>query len=431
MTAVRPRERVDTSALSRLIRPTSPEEFADTVWGRRPHLASVEDRGGDTFADVFSLDAVDELVAERGLRTPFLRVAKDGSTLPERAFTAGGGIGAGIGDQVSEDKILQLFADGATVVLQGLHRTWAPVRDLSQALAADLGHPVQVNAYVTPPQNQGFADHYDVHDVFVLQVHGEKRWALREPVHADPLRDEPWADRREAVEERARGAAYLETTLRPGDCLYLPRGWIHSARALGGTSVHLTFGVHAWTRHHLAEILLDRARERVGRVAEVRTSLPLGLDPTDADSLAEDVETAREALLAAIRALPATEVAQLLRGRARAAQRPAALSPLAQLAAADRLDVDTALRLREHLMLDVLPGPDGQVTLSSRAGRLGMPSAHLPALDRLRTGGPATVTDLAEAAGLEPDAGLALARTLVRRGVAVVVPAVGETGRYG
>ena len=77
-----------------------------------------------------------------------------------------------------------------------LHRTWAPIRDLSQDLAAELGHPVQVNAYVTPPQNQGFADHYDIHDVFVLQVHGEKRWALREPVHEAPLRDQPWADRR-------------------------------------------------------------------------------------------------------------------------------------------------------------------------------------------------------------------------------------------
>ncbi|QFG67964.1 cupin domain-containing protein [Ornithinimicrobium pratense] len=431
MTAAHPWERVGAPALSRLIHPTGPEEFADTIWGRRPHLASAQDRGGDTFADVFSLDAVDELVADRGLRTPFLRVAKDGSTLPERAFTAGGGIGAGIGDQVSEDKLLQLFADGATVVLQGLHRTWAPVRDLSQALAADLGHPVQVNAYVTPPQSQGFADHYDVHDVFVLQVHGEKQWALREPVHVDPLRDEPWADRREAVEDRARRAAYLETTLRPGDCLYLPRGWIHSARALGGTSVHLTFGVHAWTRHHLAEILLDQARDRLGRADQVRASLPIGVNPADAESLAEDVQTAREALLEAIRAVPEADVALVLRGRARSAQRPAAVSPLAQLAGADRLDTGSLLRLREHLMLDVLPGPEGQVTLSSRAGRFGMPAAHLPALDRLRTGGRVTVAELAEAAGLEPDAGLRFARTLVRRGVAVVLGAVGETGGYG
>ena len=38
-------------------------------------------------------------------------------------------------------------ADGTTAVLQGLHRTWAPITDFSHALAAELGHPVQANAY--------------------------------------------------------------------------------------------------------------------------------------------------------------------------------------------------------------------------------------------------------------------------------------------
>ena len=93
--------------------------------------------------------------------------------------------------------MLRHFADGATLVLQGLHRTWEPLLDFSQQLAADLGHPNQVNAYVTPPQSTGFSDHYDVHDVFVLQVEGEKRWRIRPPVHVAPLRDQPWTDHRD------------------------------------------------------------------------------------------------------------------------------------------------------------------------------------------------------------------------------------------
>ena len=68
-------------------------------------------------------------------------------------------------------------------MLQGLHRTWPPLVAFCQQLAAELGHPVQANAYVTPPQSQGFDDHYDVHDVFVLQVEGEKRWRIHAPVH--------------------------------------------------------------------------------------------------------------------------------------------------------------------------------------------------------------------------------------------------------
>ena len=62
---------------------------------------------------------------------------------------------------------------------------------------------MQANAYVTPPQNQGFSAHYDVHDVFVLQIDGEKQWRIHSPVLMSPLRDQPWNDRRADVEKRA------------------------------------------------------------------------------------------------------------------------------------------------------------------------------------------------------------------------------------
>ena len=221
-------------ALSRLIS-NSAADFAEHHWGQTPLLSAAEDLGGN-FTDLLNPDAVDELITERGLRTPFLRVAKDGSTLPASAFTSGGGIGAGIGDQLSDDKLVGLFADGATLVLQALHRSWAPILTFCQLLAAELGHPVQANAYVTPPQNQGFSDHYDVHDVFVLQIDGEKEWTIHSPVLEAPLRSQPWTDRRADVRaERRVEAPLIKTVLRPGDCLYLPRGYLHAAQALGGS----------------------------------------------------------------------------------------------------------------------------------------------------------------------------------------------------
>ena len=48
---------------------------------------------------------------------------------------------------------------------------------------------------------------------------------------------------------------------RSGDVLYLPRGFIHSAEALGGVSVHLTIGVHAHTRNDLVRSLLELAAD--------------------------------------------------------------------------------------------------------------------------------------------------------------------------
>ena len=88
-----------------------------------------------------------------------------------------------------------------------------------------------------------------MHDVFVLQVAGEKHWTIHEPVLQAPLRDQPWTERRDAVRERAAEPPVIDAVLRPGDALYLPRGYLHSARALGGVSAHLTVGVHPVTRH--------------------------------------------------------------------------------------------------------------------------------------------------------------------------------------
>jgi len=192
----------EDSVLARLIA-VDRDRFADQHWGQQPLLSPAADLPGG-FPELLNADAIDELVSQRGLRTPFIRVAKSGSTLSDKAFTAPGGVGAGIADQVSDDKLVRLFSEGSTLVLQALHRTWPPILEFCQRLAAELGHPVQANAYVTPPQNQGFSAHYDVHDVFVLQIEGEKQWRVHPPVLESPLRDQPWSDRQAAVEKRAQ-----------------------------------------------------------------------------------------------------------------------------------------------------------------------------------------------------------------------------------
>lgn len=337
-------------ALRRLV--VDPVGFAADTWARAPLLT----RAGDlpqAFDDLFGEAAVDDLVSTRGLRTPFLRVAQDGTTLPTRSFTSGGGVGAGIVDQLDDTRLTSLFADGATLVLQALHRTWPPVVAFAQQLTADLGHPVQVNAYVTPPQSRGFDDHYDVHDVFVLQVSGAKRWRIHAPVHEAPLRDQPWSDRREAVAAEADRECLIDEVLQPGDVLYLPRGTLHAATALGDVSTHLTFGVHTWNRHHLAEEAVAAALAAVAADPDVRTSLPLGVDVADPDDLHAHAELVRDRLLSALRAVPTETLAAALGRRDDTSGRAAPVGPLAQLRLAQALHDGTLLELRGHLLARV------------------------------------------------------------------------------
>lgn len=374
-------------------------------WGREPRHVPAQALPAP-FDDLLDNRAVDELLSLHGLRTPFLRVAREGRTLADGDFTRGGGVGAGVSDQLDDTALLRLFAEGHTLVLQGLHRTHPPVLDFAQDLSADLGHPVQVNAYVTPPQSRGFAAHYDVHDVFVLQVGGDKHWRLHPPVQPHPLRDQPWQDHRQAVDEAAKGEAHLDVTLRPGDALYIPRGWLHSATALGGVSTHLTVGVHVWHRGHVAEAVLDTARRALADLPEHRTSLRPGVDVTDPADLAHDLAAVRAALLDAIAAVDESAVAAQLAARSRSAGRPAPISPLSTTQAlADGAD-GLPIAPRKHLQASLEPSADGAV-LVSRAGRLPLTATEVDDVTAWLAVGDATV--------LAPD----LTRRLVVAGVAV------------
>jgi hypothetical protein len=383
--------------------------FAAAVWGRTALLSRAADLPGG-LEGLLDPAGVDELVSARGLRTPFLRVVRAGATLADSAFTAAGGVGAGIADQVSDDKLVRLFADGATLVLQALHRTWPPITEFSQQLAAELGHPVQANAYVTPPRNQGFSSHYDVHDVFVVQLAGEKQWTIHGPVHVAPLRDQPWTDRRAEVERRAQEPPLIQAVLRPGDCLYLPRGFLHAAKALGGVSTHLTLGVHTWTRHGVAEHLVQRALRTMAQDPVVRSSLPLGVAFTDPGSLRTDVDAVREALAEAVRSLDLDLIADDLLRRARTTSRPAPVGPLRQLADADALTHDTDIALRAHLQASLDQAPGARPVLRSRAGELALSEDEVAPVKALITAGAQTAAAL----------GLDLARRLLLAGVAVV-----------
>ncbi|SDB86949.1 Cupin superfamily protein [Raineyella antarctica] len=407
MTPTHPR-----SALGRLV-PQGPEAFAERVWGRGPLLVRAQERSDDTFTDLFGLAAADELLTHRGLRTPFLRMARQGTTLPDSDFTSPGGVGAGIADQVDPDKVRRLFGAGTSIVLQALHRTWPPMTRFAQDLAADLGHPTQVNCYITPADSQGFDAHYDVHDVFVLQVHGTKHWIIHPPVLEHPHRDEPWNDRADSVRTAAQGPPLLEAVLAAGDVLYLPRGFVHSARACGGTSLHLTIGIHPWTGRHVASALLETAGESLRSDPRVRANLPAGVDVTDPDGLRDQVDQLRDALLEAIRGLDAEAIVPALAGQALAAQRAAPLPPLAQLAAADALSPDACVRLRRHLQLHLAPGPSGAVA-TGRAGTIRLDAAEATVLDQLLDGQLRTVADL-------PGTPLAAVAALVRHGLVEVL----------
>ena len=156
-------------------------DFLDVDWGRRARVCAGPDRAG--FDDLLTLDGVDRALTTTALRTPFFRLVRAGERIAPSAYTRSGRAGSrpvdGIVDPVA---VASLFEQGATIVLQAMHRWSEPVARFCRELEVELGFPCQVNAYVTPAGAQGLDLHHDPHDVFVLQAFGRKRWE----VHAAP-----------------------------------------------------------------------------------------------------------------------------------------------------------------------------------------------------------------------------------------------------
>ncbi len=176
-----------------------------------------------------------------------------------------------VDDLVEPNHVLELYAGGATVVLQALQFSDPEFAALSTNLALDLNHPIQVNAYLSPRAARGLDIHFDFHDVVVVQLDGAKRLRVWEPLprSARPLKRGPAIAQPTPGE---LGRPLIDRVLRNGDCLTVPRGFPHAAETVDEESAHLTIGVMAltWSR-----VLRDRI-DQIGSGTALAERLSIG-----------------------------------------------------------------------------------------------------------------------------------------------------------
>jgi len=363
------------------------QTFRDKVWASQVLLHHTDP---DRLVRLLSLDDVDELLTSSALRTPTVRVVQDGMVLPSARFTRPGTVaGQPLTGLVDPRKVLELFDVGATVVLQGLHRYWAPLTRLVRALELELGHPCQANAYLTPPGSQGFSRHSDTHDVFVFQTHGCKQWEVMD------------------------GAGERSVLLEPGLVMYLPTGTPHSARSQEATSLHVTVGINrvSWRE------VLRRITDDVLAEATYDEPLPAGYleDPAALrERLAERLETLTTALKAVDAAdFASQQVMSFLSER----------SPVLRRGLTDRtllasLDQDSVVERRPTSACELRPEGEKVVVLLGD-GALRMPARLTEVMTFVRDQESFRVGDLEP--WLDPESGLVVVRRLVREGLLRIV----------
>ena len=381
-------------------------EFSSKYWGRRPLLHTPND-GTDTFDDVFSLQALDELVAH-GARLPAIRMVADGVALAPSQFCSATRLGGrDLDDVVDPVKVIGRLADGATLVMQSLHRTSKAVGDFVTRLQDELSHPVQANAYLTPPDAVGLAEHSDLHDVLAVQLHGSKRW---------------WVD------------GLGDVTMRRGDVMYVPRGIRHRAGTTTETSLHLTIGIIRVTARQVIERIL---RDAPGSLDQ---PLPIGYrDPSRRDALARDLHAA---LATALDLIGSTDVGAVVdQEQSRRLARPPMAGRISSHVQLEELDADVVIQWSapQECLAQAVDEVDGRrrhgdglhsdddvpapaaLTVHLGDRTLTMPITAQDALRALSDGRPIRVGDLP---GLDEPSRIVLAKRLVRE-TACIVSTVG------
>jgi ribosomal protein L16 Arg81 hydroxylase len=282
--------------------------------------------------------------------------------------------------------VLSQIEAGATLVLQGLHHTWPPLAEFCRLLEMEVGHPAQANAYFTPRDAQGLPVHHDTHDVFSLQVAGEKRWLVYEPALELPLKDQRYDTRMGEP-----GEPVHDITLQPGDTLYLPRGWLHQAMTSSTDSLHITVGVKVYT-------WLDAFKAALGE-CEDDVRFRRSADG-DADEL---LEALREQL-------DPDDVAARQRRKLVSTRRPVLPDQLTQLRALEGLTVETPLERRPTVLFDVQDS-----TLMFEGKKLVLPAAAREDIEYIASADEAfTAADFP--GDLDDETRLVLVRRLVREG---------------
>jgi lysine-specific demethylase/histidyl-hydroxylase NO66 len=386
-------------ALELTLAPVAAAAFFDEYWERRP-LAVERDEPG-RFDGILSAADAERLAAATAIRSPALRLVRDGVPLPLAAYTEDIPWRPGSFSHTARvDRVAAEFAAGATIVLQALQLHWHPAALYCRGLEQRLGFPVQANAYHTPASAQGFAIHHDTHDVFVLQIAGRKRWRVYEPVAELPLKSQRWSP-----ELGDPGAPVVELTLGAGDTLYLPRGWPHEASTDEGESLHLTVGLHPPTRLDALRAALDECAEDI----EFRRTV--GADGRLPGELLERLATR----------LRPEEVAGRMRRRFVAGRRPLADDQLAQLRAAEHLDAGTACERRPTVIAE-LERRAGSVALVFERKEVVFPARAEPAVAAVHAAQrPITAAGLPGA--LDEAGRIVLLRRLIREGYLRVVAA--------
>ncbi|MES2327761.1 MAG: cupin domain-containing protein [Pseudomonadota bacterium] len=154
---------------------------------------------------------------------------------------------------------VQLFLRiGASLVGDHIEDVDPVVRQAAAMLSDQFAGTAGANVYCSFQGIRAFNSHCDLHEVFAVQLEGEKIWQIYENRAEAPV-EELKGGNAQAIIDQAKGKVMMTVRMQPGDLLYIPRGYFHDALADSSASLHLTFGIRPLDGRYVFRLLEELA----------------------------------------------------------------------------------------------------------------------------------------------------------------------------
>jgi ribosomal protein L16 Arg81 hydroxylase len=234
--------RTPAFSFDEIMAPLGLERFLAEYEGRKPlHLKGRPDK----FAEVMTFAKLADLLSQATIWSQSsLQLVLDKKPVPTASYcaTAAGRDGGQV-MRPDPDKVHEYLRRGATLIANDIDHLNRGMTAFAHAMEQALGGMVQGNLYLSSRRRQGFAAHFDTHDVYAVHVEGTKTWHIYEGRATDPIAHVMFKSYGQEHHDKAKGELLMDVHMEPGDILYLPRGQYHDAIADEGGAVHIAFGV--------------------------------------------------------------------------------------------------------------------------------------------------------------------------------------------
>ena len=245
--------------LGKIISPILLEDFFKNNWNKS--FLKVE---GDKnkFTDILDLRTFRTLIEDNAhlLSFPQVTLFKNESMLNENMYTKkwkqriSGTLGFKEKISIDISKINSLLNNGVTIKISQFEIICTNLKKYLNNFSDEVNSEmIYINAFYSTASTKAFSPHFDEHDVFILQVYGEKMWEV-----FDSFQDNPLQEYRGALTDAFKQTQKTEFKLRQGDFLFVPRGMWHNVYSTNEPSLHLTIGIRTKTPIDLVYWIQER-----------------------------------------------------------------------------------------------------------------------------------------------------------------------------